>query len=264
MAGRKGHSGGVRDGAGAPTKEGRSDYKTRNWATVVYPESAPDGWRDTLRSWCVQALVSPLHDEDKDPTGDAKKPHWHVLVMYDGPRTRRLVQEQFGAIGGVGCVPCNSARGYARYLCHLDNPDKAQYNPETVEEYGGASYLDVIELQSDRRQVIGEMCAWCRQEGCISFATLCDYARQYRPTWWQAITSHSTMVMVRYLMSMEAETKHGAYMSVAPDPASSLPEPSQPQMSELDKAKVRARNLELELAGVREAIAALERKPDVK
>ena len=119
------------------------------------------------------------------------------------------MEKRVEELGGVGCQPCNSARGYARYLCHLDNPEKAQYDPGAVEAFGGADYLEVISLESDRRATVGEMMDWCRAEGCISFAALCDYAKANKPTWWQALCAHSTMVMFRYIRSLEDELKRG-------------------------------------------------------
>ena len=50
-------------------------------APKLYPESAPDGWRDALAEQHVQVLVSPLHDADVTADGTPKKPHWHVLAM---------------------------------------------------------------------------------------------------------------------------------------------------------------------------------------
>lgn len=186
-------------------KSGKSAYKTRNWVTVLYPDSAKENWRDILRGWCCQAFVSPLHDRDANPDGEQKKPHWHLLVMWDGPKAQSLMEKRFSELGGVGCQPCNSARGYARYLCHLDNPEKAQYNPDSVEAFGGADYLEVIALESDRRKTIAEMMDWCVENRCISFRQLCDYARTNNENWFRALTSNSTMIMYRYLRSLEHE-----------------------------------------------------------
>ena len=38
--------------------------RTRNYATVVYPESAPEGWQSILEDQFVSAFISPLHDCD--------------------------------------------------------------------------------------------------------------------------------------------------------------------------------------------------------
>lgn len=108
--------------AAAKTKDTRS----RNFATVVYPDSAPENWLSIASELCVPAFISPLHDKDVNPTGEDKKPHWHVMFMFEGKKSIEQVQELFISFGGVGIEKVNSIRSYARYLCHLDNPDKAQ------------------------------------------------------------------------------------------------------------------------------------------
>ena len=35
--------------------------RTRNFATVIYPESAPENWQDILVEQFVPAFISPLH-----------------------------------------------------------------------------------------------------------------------------------------------------------------------------------------------------------
>ena len=94
------------------------DKRSRNFATVVYPESAPNDWQEILSSHFVPSFVSPLHDKDKNPTGEDKKPHYHVVVMFEGKKSDEQVKEVFDSIGGVGLEKVQSIRGYARYLCH--------------------------------------------------------------------------------------------------------------------------------------------------
>ena len=60
--------------------EKTSNKRFRNFATVVYPESAPEGWQETLSEQFVPAFISPLHEKDINPTGEPKKPHYHVLI----------------------------------------------------------------------------------------------------------------------------------------------------------------------------------------
>ena len=38
--------------------------RTRNYATVVYPESAPENWQQILEEEFVPAFISPLHNQD--------------------------------------------------------------------------------------------------------------------------------------------------------------------------------------------------------
>lgn len=55
--------------------------RTRNFATIVYPESANPGWKEILRDLHIPAFISPLHDMDCNPDGELKKPHHHVIFM---------------------------------------------------------------------------------------------------------------------------------------------------------------------------------------
>ena len=96
--------------------------RTRNYATVIYPESAVENWKVILQEQCVPALISPIHNKDINSDGELKKEHYHVIIMFDGPKTKEQAQEIFDLIGGVGSEPIKSVRAYARYLCHLDNP----------------------------------------------------------------------------------------------------------------------------------------------
>ena len=59
--------------------------KGRDWAFIVYPESAPSDWRDILNKTHLRWIESPLHDKDVNADGEVKKEHWHILLSYDGP-----------------------------------------------------------------------------------------------------------------------------------------------------------------------------------
>ena len=65
----------------------KTEKKSRTWLTIVYPESAPANWKTMLAEIGVQAIISPLHDKDKNVTGEFKKPHHHVAMVWEGPTT---------------------------------------------------------------------------------------------------------------------------------------------------------------------------------
>ena len=44
--------------------KGNNSKRTRNYAPIIYPDSAPENWLDILSDFHVQAFVSPLHDSD--------------------------------------------------------------------------------------------------------------------------------------------------------------------------------------------------------
>ena len=91
-------------------KENMEKKRTRNWATVVYPESAPKEWKALLQEQCVPALVSPIHDKDINADGTLKKEHYHVMILFDGVKTKEQAGEVFSVIGGVGIEPVKCAR----------------------------------------------------------------------------------------------------------------------------------------------------------
>lgn len=179
------------------TKDGRA----RNFATVVYPESAPSGWQETLSDQFVPAFISPLHDKDVNPTGEPKKPHYHVIIMFEGKKSEDQAKNLISLFGGVGCETVNSIRGYARYLCHLDNPEKAQYNPEDVRSICGADYNGVCSLVIDKYKAIREMMEFCQENQIVSYAELLEYCSRERFDWFRVLCDNGTVVIREYLKS---------------------------------------------------------------
>lgn len=175
--------------------------RTRNFATVVYPESAPDDWQDILSAQFIPAFISPLHDQDINPGGEPKKPHYHVVIMFDSVKTREQAQAVFTLIGGVGCEVVQSIRGYSRYLCHLDNPEKAQYKQEDVRSLSGADYIATIGLVLDKYKAIGEMIDYCELNNIVSYSELLVYCRQERFDWFRVLCDNGTVVIKEYLKS---------------------------------------------------------------
>lgn len=181
----------------------KTQLRTRNFATVVYPESAPENWQDILIQQFVPAFVSPLHDKDINPGGEVKKAHYHVMLMFDGVKTLEQAQSIFSLIGGVGCEVVQSVRGYARYLCHLDNPEKAQYSQDDVRMMCGADFASVIGLATDKYKALGEMQDFCEQYNVVSFYLLSKYARTHRTDWYRILCDCGSVYMREYLKSKQ-------------------------------------------------------------
>lgn len=177
------------------------DKRARNFACVVYPESAPADWLNTLSEAKIAVLVSPLHDKDKNPGGEDKKAHFHVLTLYEGKKTMEQAKEFFSKIGGVGIEVVQSIRGYARYLCHLDNPEKYQYPVEDVQAFGGVDYLDIIGLPIDRYKAIREMMEFCEDNEVYSFYELTKFASESRFDWFRILCDSGAVIMREYLKS---------------------------------------------------------------
>lgn len=182
-------------------KVNKAKGRTRNYATVVYPESAPENWIEILENEFVPAFISPLHDKDKDPNGEDKKAHWHVMIMFDSVKTIEQAVEIFDKIGGVGFNKINSIRGYARYLCHLDNPEKTQYDESEVKCLCGADYYNIIGLVTDKYKAISEMIDFCVEKNIYSYSDLLEYCRVNRFDWFRTLCDNGTVVIKEYLKS---------------------------------------------------------------
>lgn len=181
----------------------RGSDRTRNWTVVVYPESAPDNWREYLDDLHIEWVESPLHEYDTNATGEVKKPHWHVLLMFGGVKSYEQVME---VIQPLRCpIPqrCHNAKAMVRYMAHLDNPDKHQYSVSDIVAHGG---VDISELlrpsSSERYALIREMVAYVKDNGITEFQDLMDYASMERfDDWFPLLCDNSAYVVGNYIKS---------------------------------------------------------------
>lgn len=181
--------------------------QAKAWACIVYPDSAPDGWVDALRDSHVKMLISPLHDKDVTADGKTKKPHWHVMAVFDTKVSENGPKEIF-AKAGVTTPPelVKSIVGYARYLCHIDDHDKHRYDVNDVVELSGASWASLADGEDDVKDAtLSEIEDWIDENNCTSYRRLCRYARYERPDWVRFIRTN-TIHLTQYVKSVDWET----------------------------------------------------------
>lgn len=122
----------------------RSTY----WATIIYPESEKmkvNEIKDYFNQRSIGFYLSPLHDKDKDEEGKDKKPHYHLLLKFSSLKSQSQVQIICGSITDVEPIIISNFKMYGRYLTHLDNPEKAQYNKDDV--ITNLDYADFLEKE---------------------------------------------------------------------------------------------------------------------
>ena len=189
--------------------EKRKGKRTRAWTAVVYPESAPENWKEILGDELVQSMVSPLHDKDVEPTGEEKKPHYHVVISFSNPTTYENAKEVFEKIGAV--VPpekesrVKDFRQMARYLCHLDQPNKYQYDPAEVVTFGAIDYADLIMSASELDSVVDEMCDFIDKYKIVSFTRFARYVRNKKPEWKNVLYHKSAYMIREYIKGLKWE-----------------------------------------------------------
>lgn len=193
--------------------------RTRVFAILVYQESAPEDWQERLVQEHVAALISPYHDKDVNPDGTQKKPHWHVLVMFDSVKTQEQVDTLLDRVLGEKRVKhyetVNSTRGYARYLCHKDNPEKAQYRDEDVVALGGADYQEIIQLGSDDRSTLRMVFAFIRERGIRYYDELVDACiEEDLQSMFAIVTEKRTLAVTAYLKAQTARARDRAMRQV--------------------------------------------------
>lgn len=170
------------------------EKKCRTWNAVVYPESLPENWRELLDDTHLQWVESPLHDKDINATGETKKAHYHLSIVWDGPVTYKcaanLIRE---VLNGAAPQACHSLRGSVRYMAHIDNPEKYQYSVNDIIGHGG---IDLDELlmpsESYQQEILGRMTDWIIENRCDNFAMFMMFCRSEHPDWFDIATRRNT------------------------------------------------------------------------
>ena len=67
-----------------------------------------------------------LHDRDEDT-----KPHFHIVLCFPRQRDLSVVARELD-LEDRWVEPARNRVACERYLCHLDNPDKFQYDPSKI------------------------------------------------------------------------------------------------------------------------------------
>ena len=179
------------------------DSRARSWTFVLYPESAPKDWRGVLDDEHIQWVESPLHDKDINPDGTLKKPHWHILLMFEGKKSYEQIKEITDKLNAPIPQKTASARGLVRYMVHMDNPEKFQYNVLDIIGHGGADVSELLKpSSSERYAMIREMISFVREHGIVEFQDLMDYAATNRfDDWFPMLCDSSSYVMSCYIKS---------------------------------------------------------------
>ena len=177
--------------------------RTRNWTCVVYPESAPNNWRDFIDELHIEWVESPLHDRDFNADGEPKKPHWHVILLYDCVKTFEQVKGLTDKLNAPIPQKCGGVKGLVRYMAHLDNPEKAQYSIGDIVGHGGVDIASLLKpSSSERYQLIAEMMDFVQEQNILEMEDLLIFARHNRfDDWFPLLCDNSAYIMGAFLKS---------------------------------------------------------------
>jgi hypothetical protein len=177
------------------SKSTKKETRTRNWWFVLYPESAPPDWRNILDELHIPYAVSPLHDKDINEDGLPKKPHWHIILMFEGVKSFSQIKEITDTLNAPIPQAINGLVGTARYLIHRDNPDKHQYDKNEIICGGGFDVKELLDRSpSDKRAIVKEIYEFIKNNDITEFYQLTDYAFDNNADWFEILMDGHTMV----------------------------------------------------------------------
>lgn len=187
------------------------NVKKRNWAFVLYPESAPENWKELLQLTGLQCAISPLHNKDIDPNGEVKKEHYHIILCYSGPTSYNVVKGLTDSLNQPIPQALEQIRGYYRYLTHKDNPDKYQYDEKDIESLNGFNIYDFIELtRSEVGEIKRMLHCLIRKENFIEYADLLDYLLDNEMYSEYDVASNNTLFFDKLLTSRRHKVRRNA------------------------------------------------------
>lgn len=177
--------------------------KKRVYTGVLYLDSAPEDWIQRAKNTHLDGFISPYHDKDVNPDGKPKKPHYHIMLMWENPTTYNNASNIFASIGALEHIEAvESTPGMARYLTHQDNPEKAQYEESDVICLGTANYEEVCAKITDKRNKIGEMISFINDHEITSFSRFVIYCYENENQWLNILTDRNTLFFKTFIDSM--------------------------------------------------------------
>lgn len=192
---------------------GQTDQRSTTWTFLVYPDSAPADWINLLKNLHVPFIISPLHDKDiKDKTtGELKKPHYHCIIRFRSKKSfSQIKTEVCDKINGPIPQPVVDFAMMVRYLIHMDDPDKYQYNKEDIETYGN---IDIKEYIYDKREyqfeILKEILDFCQKYDIQEFSTIVNYAKDERKAWFPYVAKIFRATVEAYVRSQRYAAEHG-------------------------------------------------------
>lgn len=181
----------------------KSDLKRRNWTFVLYDDSCAKDWEEYLISTGVPFAYA-YHDLDFTEVGEIKKPHYHVMICFDGPTTYTTMQDHAKRVGAANDVtqPVGSVRGMIRYFCHKDNPDKHQYPEDIIQCRNGFDPKDYFNLTvSQQKALKRQVINYIRENDITQYADLVDTLYDSEQDDMGDIASQNTFFFTQYIKS---------------------------------------------------------------
>jgi hypothetical protein len=177
--------------------------RAKNYTLVVYPEDMPDNWLEIMREEMFDMVISPLHDKDTNPTGEAKKAHYHLLISAGSSWVRMNTLAEWGRkLKGIAKPQkCSNPKGLVRYMTHMDNPEKYQYNKADIRVIGQYDIEPFFKATiGEDRETRKEIMHFVIDNDIVEFADLVEYCLFHNETW-DDYLANNTLYIKNYVSS---------------------------------------------------------------
>ena len=187
----------------------KKNVKKRNWAFILYPESAPKNWKEILTQTGLQCAISPLHNLDiNSETGELKKEHYHIILCFSGPTSYNVVKDITDSLNCPVPQPLQQVKGYYRYLTHLDNPEKYQYNSNDITFINGFSPIDFMDLsKSEVLKIQIDLLNLIKENDITEYSIFIDTILEKNMISSYEVASSNTYFFDRYICSRRNQKK---------------------------------------------------------
>lgn len=193
-------------------EEKRAGQRTRNWTAIFYPEDLPENWTSLVDELHFKWVQSPIHDKDLNADGKPKKPHFHTLFMFENVKTAEQVEIMLQDVFGksetgsiIGVAPPKQVAdrcALVRYMAHMDNPDKAQYDVAEIIGHNGADVAEILRYSAtETREMIVAMEEYIEDNGITELADFSKAIRYERPEWHTLLATKMTMYFNAFIRS---------------------------------------------------------------
>lgn len=182
--------------------------KNRYWAFVLYLESAPSDWKEILQQTGLPFCISPYHDKDINADGTIKKPHYHIILCFNGPTTYNNVKSITDSLNQPIPIALQQVKGYYRYLTHKDNPEKYQYDEKDITCYNGFYPDDYVDLTNSQvKEIIKVIFNIITTFNILEYSELIDYLLKNDLNIELDIASNHTILFNTYITSRRNKLK---------------------------------------------------------
>lgn len=162
-------------------------FRSRKVEMIVYQENLKDVQvlENYLKSTGNLYFISPLHDKDVYADGDKKneikKPHWHILLCFQNARFFNSVAKEFATFGVIeqNLNSVKNLNSAVRYLCHLDEKDKAKYELKDLRTNAKdlQKYLKAKQDKFSQAEISGILLTKLEETKILRFSELVDIAK---------------------------------------------------------------------------------------